>query len=328
MALPKEWVTFLRDQYPQNSRIRLRELKETDPKLSPGAVGVLEHINDMGEFLVKWDKGFQTRLTIGENYFTVLPPEPVMMKFYMPLTADVTDFDEWGTPQDENIPLLDSEILAHKNAIIAALIDNRKPEEKERGIMHWYHDSDTVNDKVQSVVFTAEARGGKLWGVAECMVIGTLTQEETDKLKEYIGGQASDGWGEGFEQRAIEDGDREIFVHLWNWNDDWSIETEAERFPPKVAEGLPEMCFSTLPITGDLICIKRGETGYYPSDWSTDDKERNVQIADDANEKLGVTPEQRQAMEVGSMAGWDVPGADPKSYEVSRPEQTGGMTLG
>ena len=52
-----------------------------------------------------------------------------------------------------------------------------------------------------------------------------------------------------------------------------------------------------------LICIKRGESGYYPSDWNTADKARNEDMADELNEKLGVTSAQRQAMEVGSMAG-------------------------
>ena len=64
-------------------------------------------------------------------------------------------------------------------------------------------------------------------------------------------------------------------------------------------------------VTGQLIRIKRGETGYYPSEWDTGDKEQNVELADELNEKLGVSPIQRQAMEVGSMAGWDVQGADP-----------------
>ncbi|MDU3779981.1 MAG: hypothetical protein E7G43_08475, partial [Flavonifractor plautii] len=79
---------------------------------------------------------------------------------------------------------------------------------------------------------------------------------------------------------------------------------------------------STLRTTGQLICIKRGETGYYPSDWDTGDKEGNVELADELNEDLGVTPIQRQAMEIGSMAGWDVPGADPKHYEESYSGQT------
>lgn len=82
----------------------------------------------------------------------------------------------------------------------------------------------------------------------------------------------------------------------------------------KYAPGLPEMCFSTLLVTGDLICIKRGEVGYFPSEWDTGDKEKNVELADQLNEQLGVDMWQRQAMEVGSMIGWDVPGADPSQY--------------
>ena len=39
----------------------------------------------------------------------------------------------------------------------------------------------------------------------------------------------------------------ELYVHLWN-SDEWSIQTEQELFSPKLAEGLPELCFSTLSL--------------------------------------------------------------------------------
>lgn len=90
---------------------------------------------------------------------------------------------------------------------------------------------------------------------------------------------------------------------------------------------LPENCFTTLPGTGELIILKRGETGYYRSDWDTGDKTQNREIADGHNRKCGINPAQVEAMRTGSMFGFSVPGANPqiffdraqhvRSYEIS-----------
>ena len=77
---------------------------------------------------------------------------------------------------------------------------------------------------------------------------------------------------------------------------------------------LPEFYFFVLPDSGQLVTIRRNEHGYYHSDWSTDDKVRNQEIADFQNQKLGITPAQQQAMECGSMFGWKSPGANPQLY--------------
>lgn len=323
-----KWLEFLRQQYPQGSRIRLREMGADEPNpIAPGSMGTLQCIDDMGTFHIKWDNGRGLGLVIGQDSFSVLPPEPTLLKLYMPLTAELYEQNEYGDMENDSIELDGRELLSYEGAILKALINNRMPEESESGIMHWYGKGDSVDEKVKSVVFSVEERNGRLWGIAECRIIGTLTPEEMTVLTDYIGGQASDGWGEHFEQQEIRvDGGAELYVHLWN-SDDWSIMTEEECFAPKLAEGLPELCFSTLLTTGDLICIKRGETGYYPSDWDTGDKERNVELADQLNEELGVTMWQRKAMEVGSMCGWDVPGADPSKYQESYDPQMGGMTL-
>ena len=57
-------------------------------------------------------------------------------------------------------------------------------------------------------------------------VIGELSTHELDALKEYIAGQASDGWGEGFSQRGIETSYGVLYLDFWS--DDFYIETEDE----------------------------------------------------------------------------------------------------
>jgi len=326
-SVPREWLDFLRQQFPKDSRIQLTEIGGNPRPISPGSTGKLDYIDDAGQFHVKWDNGCTLALVLGEDRFSVYLPEPQTFKLYMPLTADFYGRDEWGDMSEDGEEWDGRTLMDYEGQILSALVKNRVPEENESGLMHWYGEDDSVDHKVRSAVFTVEVRNRQLWGVAECRVAGELSDTELETLKEYLTGQASDGWCEGFEQReiAVDDGG-ELHVHFWN-SDEWSIQTEQELFAPKLADGLPELCFSTLPGTGELICIKRGESGYYPSDWSTNDPAHNREIADYNNERLGVTQEQRLAMECGSMHGWGVPGADPKTYEQNGMKM-GGMTLG
>lgn len=78
---------------------------------------------------------------------------------------------------------------------------------------------------------------------------------------------------------------------------------------------LPEQCYGVLPDIGELIIIKKGESGYYRTDVSMGCKEENRALADEYNGKLGVSKAQAAAMMAGSMFGWAVPGADPKNYD-------------
>ena len=313
--MDRKMVNFIKEQYPPGTRIRLNSMEDPYAPVAPGTEGEVDFVDDIGTIHMKWDNGRALGIVPGEDSFSVLPPKLTPLKLYMPLTADLYERNEYGDLDDSSTLLEGSELRGYQDQITAALVKNRMPEETERGLMHWYDEADSVDRKVRTAVFTVEERDRQLWGVAECRVAGELSDTELEALKEYLTGQASDGWGEGFEQRDIlvDDG-CELYVHLWN-SDEWSIQTEQELFSPKFADGLPELCFSTLPGTGELICIKRGESGYYPSDWSTNDPAHNREIADYNNERLGVTPAQEEAMKTGSMFGWGVPGADPGYYE-------------
>lgn len=79
---------------------------------------------------------------------------------------------------------------------------------------------------------------------------------------------------------------------------------------------LPELCYAiNLAEQGvaRLIIIKRGETGYFPTEGYG---ARSEELVDMFNARMGVTPAERRAMELGSMRGFGIPGADPAKHEA------------
>ena len=160
--------------------------------------------------------------------FSVHPPESTQLKLYMPLTASFYARNEWGDWDETGEEWDGRTLLDYEDRILGFMVRNRVPEEAERGLMLWC-DKEFLDVKVRSAVFTAEARDGRLWGVAECQVVGQLSPEELTGLKDYLTGQAADGVGEGLEQQAIRVDGGELYVHMWQ-PEGWSIQTEAERF--------------------------------------------------------------------------------------------------
>lgn len=78
---------------------------------------------------------------------------------------------------------------------------------------------------------------------------------------------------------------------------------------------LPDKCFSYLESTGEMIVITKGEKGYVPTGYVGENITPREAV-DAANEAIGVTRAQEEAMVAGSMFGWHVPGADPRNYSA------------
>lgn len=222
------WLKFIRDQYSPGTRIRLTQMDDPYAPIPSGTVGTVDFVDDAGQIHMKWDNGRSLALIPGEDSFSKIAPPLQTLKLYMPLTVTQYEQDEWGNWDEYPSELDEDTILAYQDQILAAILKERMPEETERGLMKYYHKNDSVNEKVQSLFFTVAQIGDKLMGVAECRVQGDLSNVEIAQLKEYVTGQASDGFGEGFEQRPIKVSDGEIYVSLWNSDKNWSIMTQEE----------------------------------------------------------------------------------------------------
>ncbi len=223
-----EWVKFMREQFPPGMRIRLTEMQDPYSPVPSGTEGTVTFVDDACQIHMHWDNGSTLALIPGVDRFSVIPTPLQSLKLYMPLIIDSYERNRWGDLEDEPTAIDSRDAVYYEDSILAAMVRERMPEEKERGLMRWYHDEDSVNEKVRSAVFSVENIRGRLWGTVECEIKGELTPEEMEIFKNYISGQASDGWGEGFEQRPIKTADGEINVHLWSSEKSWSIMAENE----------------------------------------------------------------------------------------------------
>ena len=145
---------------------------------------------------------------------------PVKVTFYCPLEGHVIDED--GLESGMNNRYLQSYQWA-----IEELIESRS-EDDTKNMAEYFDQDEFGKRKLVSAVWGVECYRGKLYGKIECSLTEELTDDETEKLKDWISGQNSDGWGEGFEQQPIETEDGELFVSFWNSGDDYAIMTKDE----------------------------------------------------------------------------------------------------
>lgn len=88
--------------------------------------------------------------------------------------------------------------------------------------------------------------------------------------------------------------------------------------PIKEIDRLPECCFTVTPSTGELVSIKKGTIGYFPSTYNRDNVEENKNMANLLNNKLGNSRQQIAAMINGSFTNWneDNPLINPNNYDA------------
>lgn len=147
----------------------------------------------------------------------------MIKKFYFPLTVHVQErgcYDWSGeyTYHDGEYANL------YKDAIERGLCGYC-----DEDMVEYFFEDRPVRSKLLSMFYNCESVNGCLYGRVDVDVSEELTSEEMEVVKDYICGQNSDGFGEGFEQHEIRVGyDEEIYVSFWNSSDDYWIYDEDE----------------------------------------------------------------------------------------------------
>lgn len=145
------------------------------------------------------------------------------IKLYTPLTAEYWPTDAapgWEDEmEDETEERLNGYELLRYQSDIAQAIQHENSGDWDGNLMQYYHEDDAIKAKVESVVISAEPHENQLCGCATIQLNQPLEGEELHTLMEYITGQYSDGFGEGFEQREIKVDGGMLYVHLWQPDD-------------------------------------------------------------------------------------------------------------
>ena len=141
-----------------------------------------------------------------------------------PLTAnfmlDETE-EEWedGLFGYEGIELFGEDLAQYEESIQEWVEKENQMGNEDRSIcnlMDYFHGTESIKEKVESAIVSVKNVDGTLYGCTTLTLKEFLNTEELSELCEYITGQYSDGWGEGFEQRDIPVDGGTLNVHFWN----------------------------------------------------------------------------------------------------------------
>ena len=147
-----------------------------------------------------------------------IPP----IELLTPLTGEFFPDDSSYDYEDEIDPeygenLTGRDLVQYMDAIMEKVQEeNSWGEEGDTcNLMDYFYGTKAIKEKVESAVVSVKSKDGELFGCTTLKLRKFLEAEELTELCEYITGQYSDGWGEGFEQREIRVDGGTLYVHFW-----------------------------------------------------------------------------------------------------------------
>ena len=142
--------------------------------------------------------------------------------YFFPLTAQIVCDDEY----DDDITVDARELVYYEDDIRGTF--SSYIEQDTQNMAEYYHSDGSVSDKLLLANWGFRCLHGRLYGTVDVRLTEPLTNDEDERLRDWITGQNSDGLGEGFEQQPIEVGDGVLYVSFWNSKDEYFIRDETE----------------------------------------------------------------------------------------------------
>lgn len=215
------WYQILDDMQSPEDYARFKLKHDGSVFATPICESYLD-LRGLGEALLKRDGAMMTEhgLVTSDSWCCERPSDnAVVTRLFSPLAGTYEDEEEYQS-------LFSAYNLAGYEYNIRKAIEDDYIQEGQKGLAQ-YLDNQLLKQRLISMFPTVEVYRYHLWGVLEIKTWGELQPEEWDYVKEQWTGQASDGWGEGFEQTGIEVGEGDtLYVHFYA--DGMNIQTEEE----------------------------------------------------------------------------------------------------
>lgn len=156
--------------------------------------------------------------------------DTIKIELMTPLTGTLfpneteQDWEEEGYHdfEEEQVHFEGDDLTVYASAIQEKIVEYSRvghDDDKTDNLMDYFDGSAVIKEKVMSAVPSVKEADGVLYGCTTLELKEYLESEELSELCEYLTGQYSDGWGEGFEQPEIQVDGGELYVHFWQPKD-------------------------------------------------------------------------------------------------------------
>lgn len=149
------------------------------------------------------------------------PDTKMQMEFISTLSGvlrqDETEFDDEDEMDWGDMPMEGADLAEYEETIKEKMLeyDGGTPCD----LCSYYSGNEQIREKIESAIVSVKCEDGILYGCTTLTVKEPLSEAELEEFSDYLTGQYSDGWGEGFEQQDIPVDGGNLNVSFWRYHD-------------------------------------------------------------------------------------------------------------